>query len=292
MTRSPPRRRSPWRLDEAHARRAPSSLTQHARRRRSRRHRPRRPGASTDPVITRAPAPTRAPRCSTESSTCASGPIAAPAPTATQRPEMRLQVDVGALGDPRRRVASRRAPCPRTCRSAPAGTSPACRGRASRPRRRTRRRGGRPRSPPGRCRARSRSLSPGVQFREHRRVEQVGAGVHVAGDRVLGLLAELEHPAVVVGRDEAERASVVDVVQRDRDRRPLRSWNARIAVRSRSVRMSPFRAKNGSSPAASSAFTIAPPVPSGMGLGDPRDRRVAAPRLDERVEHLLEVRAS
>ncbi len=55
--------------------------------------------------------------------------------------------------------------------------------------------------------------------------------------------------------------------------------------------MSPFSAKNGSSvSSASSAFTIAPPVPSGSVSvihvidGSPW-------RLDERVERVLEVRA-
>jgi hypothetical protein len=44
---------------------------------------------------------------------------------------------------------------------------------------------------------------------------------------------------------------------------PRSSWKARIAVRSRSVQMSPFSAKNGSSPTSGKVFTIAPPVPSG-----------------------------
>ena len=45
---------------------------------------------------------------------------------------------------------------------------------------------------------------------------------------------------------------------------PRSRWKSRIAVRSRSVRMSPLSAKNGSAPgSAASAFTMAPPVPSG-----------------------------
>ena len=50
-------------------------------------------------------------------------------------PEMRPQVHVGAVARPTARGRTRRAPCPRACRSAPAGTSPACPGRASRHRR-------------------------------------------------------------------------------------------------------------------------------------------------------------
>ena len=64
-----------------------------------------------------------------------------------------------------------------------------------------------------------RDLAIGGPLREHRRVDQVRARVHVAGDQVLGLLTEGPHPAVRVGLDEAERAGVVDVVQGDRDRR-------------------------------------------------------------------------
>ena len=98
------------------------------------------------------------------------------------------------------------------------------------------------------------------------------------------------HAAVGIRRHQPERARVFDVVQRDRRLAPRSRWSASIAVRSRSVRMSPFSAKNGSSPSSVSAFTIAPPVPSGavsvihVIAGSP------LPRRDERLEHRLQVR--
>ena len=49
------------------------------------------------------------------------------------------------------------------------------------------------------------------------RVEDVRPGVDIPGDRIEGFLEELEDAAPFVRRHQAERASVLDVVQRDRD---------------------------------------------------------------------------
>ena len=76
-------------------------------------------------------------------------------------------------------------------------------------------------------------------------------------------------------------SAIVTAAPRDR-------WLASIAVRSRSVRMSPFSARKGSSPRRSSTLTIAPPVPSGS-------RSVTQvivgrhPSREEGMERLLEV---
>ena len=55
--------------------------------------------------------------------------------------------------------------------------------------------------------------------------------------------------------------------------------------------MSPFSAKNGwSSASVASAWTMAPPVPSGSASVIQVIFGIPVPRLDERIEHLLQVR--
>ena len=109
-----------------------------------------------------------------------------------------------APGDPRRRIRDV-VHLPSNMSSGPAGTSRACRGRASRRRPRTRRPDGRCRSPQGRCPARSRRSRP-VSSRSTAGSRRYAA-VHVA-DRILGLLAELQHlPAASVATSPKARAS-------------------------------------------------------------------------------------
>jgi hypothetical protein len=52
---------------------------------------------------------------------------------------------------------------------------------------------------------------------EHLRVQQVGAGVDVAGDQVLGLLPERQHAPVGLGGHQAERPRILHVLKGDRD---------------------------------------------------------------------------
>ena len=68
--------------------------------------------------------------------------------------------------------------------------------------------------------------APAVHGASTAGIQQVRPGVDVAGDRVLGLLPELPDAPVGVGVDEPERAGILDVVQRDRDRAPRSRWSA------------------------------------------------------------------
>jgi hypothetical protein len=122
------------------------------------------------------------------------------------------------------------------------------------------------------------------------RVEDVRSGVDVPGDRIDGLLQELDDAAPFVPRDQPERASVLDVVQRDRDDGVVlpvsREHPGEIEVRQDvsvhgEERIVPDRAER---------VDDRPAGSERRGLRDPGDGRVALPCLDERMERLLEVR--
>ena len=190
--------------------------------------------------------------------------------------DARLGADAAAAPDrsrPARRRRSRRptgprtrrrAPVPRAGRSAPADTSPACPGPSSSSSPGSRRRHAPPRSPPGRSLARSRSRG-----RASTRAAPRGrtgrcprSRRRASGPPASRGTPRRARPASVC--HQAERARVLDVVQRDRDRGAALPMERDASRSDRGrCRMSPLSAKNGSSPTAGSALTIAPPVPSG-----------------------------
>ena len=169
----------------------------------------------------------------------------------------------------------RRPPARRACRSAPGGTSRACRGPSSSSRPGTRTPRGPPRSRAGKI---SRSIEidrSAVQSPQHRRVEQVGAGVHVArGSRPRASRGTPRRARRRRSATSPNARASSHVVQRDRDARPRARGGTRASrVRSRSVRMSPFSAKNGSSPSAVERVDDRAARAERLILGDPGDRR-------------------
>jgi hypothetical protein len=122
------------------------------------------------------------------------------------------------------------------------------------------------------------------------RVEDVRSGVDIAGDRIEGFLQELEDAASFVRRHQAECASVLDMVQRDRDdgvtptvgcEHPGEIEVGQDVSVQREERVVPDRVERVDDRAAGSER---------RGLGDPGDGGVAPPSLDERMERFLEVR--
>ena len=109
-----------------------------------------------------------------------------------------------------------------------------------------------------------RDLLAGRPAAKHRWVQEIRPGVDVAGDRLLGFLSELAHAAVGLGQHQPERACVLHVMEGDGDRRTVLlgelAHRGEIEV---GEDVAVQREERLVVPSASSALTIAPPVPSG-----------------------------
>ncbi len=125
--------------------------------------------------------------------------------------------------------------------------------------------------------------------RQHGRIEQVRTRVDVAGHQEFRLLSELLHPSIGSGHDETERARVVDVVQRDRDVGCLLAVQRHHRRQIQVGEDVTVEGEEGLVTESVEGVDDGAAGAQGFILGDPRDGRFTATRVDERLEGRLEV---